>query len=72
MLSEEHGVVQEMLKTFAGSVKILPLSESTLHHSEHTTCFMTLHLGVSWTVRVGIHVIVQLCKQSVKNDIVCE
>ncbi len=59
MLSEEHGVVHGMLKTFAGPAKILPLSESTMH-SDHTTCFMTLHLGVS-TVHVNSATSVNSC-----------
>ncbi len=43
----EHGAVQGVLRTFAGSMSIIPLSEAP---SQATTCFMTLHFGVSFEV----------------------
>ena len=43
---QQFGVMQGMLETFAGSMRIAPLTADSLHAGK-ITCFMSVHFGVS-------------------------
>ena len=43
---QQFGVMQGMLKTFAGGMRIAPLTADSLHTGK-ITCFMSVHFGVS-------------------------